>query len=84
MVYAVLGTIASYTLSAQRLRDMGVTGWLALVWLPINFAEDGLRSLAALIFILILWSVPGTQGKNRYGDSPIAPEGINEEGKVVD
>lgn len=69
--YMILGVAASHTLSAQRLRDMGVTGWLALAWIPINFSNNELRSLVTSIFILVLWTVPGSRGKNIYGDSPI-------------
>jgi uncharacterized membrane protein YhaH (DUF805 family) len=83
-VYAALATVVSYTLSAQRLRDMGVTGWLALIWLPINFSADEFRSVLTSIFILILWVVPGTQGSNRYGRSPIAHKIPNDDRENID
>lgn len=71
LIYAAMAVYVSYTLSAQRLRDMGVTGWLALIWIPISFASDELKSLATSVFLLVLSVVPGTDGANRYGDSPI-------------
>lgn len=71
LLYAGMGAFVSYTLSAQRLRDMGVTGWLALLWIPINFASEELKSFATSVFLLVLWVVPGTDGANRYGESPI-------------
>jgi len=84
VVYAALATVVSYTLSAQRLRDIGVTGWLALIWFPINFAADEFRSVLTSIFILILWVVPGTQGSNRYGRSPIANKTPNHDRENID
>lgn len=74
VIYGAMGVAATYTLSAQRLRDMGVTGWLALLWIPINLAGDELRSLVSSVFLLVLWAVPGTVGRNRYGESPIKDE----------
>lgn len=74
LLYAGMGVFVSYTLSAQRLRDMGVTGWLALLWIPINVASEELKSFATSVFLLVLWIVPGTDGANRYGESPIRSE----------
>ncbi len=66
-IFFGLGIFASYTLTAQRLRDMNLTGWLALLWIPISFVGDDFRLALFLAFSLILWTVPGTDGENRYG-----------------
>ena len=66
-IFFALGIFASYALTAQRLRDMNVTGWLALFWIPISFAGDDFRIALYLGFVLILWTIPGTEGENKYG-----------------
>jgi len=71
LIYGAMGVFVSYTLTAQRLRDMNVTGWLALLWIPIGFASEELKSFATSVFLLALWVIPGTDGTNRYGESPV-------------
>lgn len=64
----------SYNLTAQRLRDFNVTGWLTLLWVPINMLQNeysGLSSAISLVFWIILVFVPGSVGGNRYGPNPI-------------
>lgn len=64
----------SYNLTAQRLRDFNVTGWLTLLWVPINMLQNeysGLSSALSLVFWIILVFVPGSAGGNRYGSNPI-------------
>ena len=64
----------SYNLAAQRLRDFNLTGWLALLWLPINVLSDDyaeLSSALSLAFWIVLVFVPGTKGENRYGPDPL-------------
>jgi len=63
--------IAQYFLAAQRLRDFGVTGWLALLWVPIGFLPPPFFGVFFLSFLLVLCAVPGTEGQNRYGDDPL-------------
>lgn len=70
-IYFVVGLTCSYTLTAQRLRDVNVTGWLALLWIPISFADDSIRATLTSAFTLALWVIPGTKGENNYGPSPI-------------
>lgn len=64
--------ICGYSLTAQRLRDFGMTGWLALLWVPIGIADRYIGGAASLAFFLVLCAVPGTQGDNRYGPDPLA------------
>jgi uncharacterized membrane protein YhaH (DUF805 family) len=65
--------ICTYFLTAQRLRDIGVAGWLALLWIPVTIADSILFGAASVVFLVILLSVPGTNGRNRYGTDPLAP-----------
>lgn len=69
--FGIAYIVASYLLSAQRIRDMGATGWLALLWIPIQMADAYLHGAASLAAWIVLCSVPGTQGANRYGPDPL-------------
>jgi uncharacterized membrane protein YhaH (DUF805 family) len=70
--FAIAYVICSYMLTAQRLRDMGLTGWLALLWIPVNLIDRRFDMfLLALAAYIVLCSVPGTQGPNRYGPDPL-------------
>jgi len=69
--------ICVYLLTAQRLRDMNITGWLALLWFPIGLADDYIGGAASVAFIIVLWVVPGTQGQNRYGADPLTSDDID-------
>ncbi len=70
-LYYIPFLIVQYFLAAQRLRDFGVTGWLALLWIPIAMLPSPYHTVASLVFLLILCSVPGTEGDNRYGSDPL-------------
>lgn len=63
--------IAQYMLSAQRLRDINLTGWLALLWFPIGLLPEQYNAAAAVTFLIVLSAVPGSIGHNRYGDDPL-------------
>lgn len=67
--------ICTYMLTAQRLRDIGLTGWLSLLWVPVNMADTYLHGAASLATWIVLCSVPGTQGTNRYGPDPLGSDG---------
>jgi uncharacterized membrane protein YhaH (DUF805 family) len=52
--------------TAQRCRDIGVSGWLAfMMLLPFIFIGG--------IFVIWAFSRPGTRGANKYGPDPLAP-----------
>ncbi|ESX85293.1 membrane protein [Mesorhizobium sp. LSHC412B00] len=72
LVFLVPFVLCQYFLTGQRLRDMGLTGWLALLWLPVGIADNYVGGAATLAFILVLCVVPGTVGPNRYGPDPLA------------
>lgn len=58
-------------LIAQRLRDIGLSGWFASLWLVVLFLTLWMpgwaQSVTAHACILLLALVPGTKGPNRYG-----------------
>ncbi|WP_352686818.1 DUF805 domain-containing protein [Mesorhizobium australicum] len=70
-LFLVPFVICTYFLAAQRLRDMNVTGWLALLWIPAGIADTYVGGAASLAFLIVLCVVPGTQGDNRYGPDPL-------------
>ena len=63
--------VCTYFLTAQRLRDMNLTGWLALLWIPAGVADNYVGGAATLAFLIVLCVVPGTHGDNRYGPDPM-------------
>jgi uncharacterized membrane protein YhaH (DUF805 family) len=63
--------LCGYFLTAQRLRDMSFTGWLALLWVPVGIADKYIGGAASLAFYIVLCAVPGTKGDNRYGPDPL-------------
>lgn len=71
LLFGIPGVICSYLLIAQRLRDMNLTGWLALLWIPIQLFDIEIRLPLSLMFVIVLCCVPGTTGPNRYGDDPL-------------
>ena len=71
LLFHIPFVIAQYFLTAQRLRDFGVTGWLALLWVAIAFLPAPYFGAFSFAFLLVLCAVPGTQGDNRYGSDPL-------------
>ena len=72
ILFGIPFVICNYTLASQRLRDMNATGWLALLWIPAIIADKFLGGAASLAFWIVLCTVPGTYGANRYGPDPIS------------
>ncbi len=70
-VFGIPFMICQYLLTAQRLRDLNLTGWLYLLWIPFNMIDNYLNGAASLTFWIILCAVPGTHGSNRYGGDPL-------------
>ena len=67
--------LAILFLTAQRIRDFNVTGWLVMAWVPIQYYADvnfyigdQLFSYTTFIFPIFVALIPGTKGPNRYGD----------------
>lgn len=51
---------------------MNLTGWLALLWIPIGFLPEPINAAVYLAAWIVLCVVPGTQGDNRFGADPLA------------
>jgi uncharacterized membrane protein YhaH (DUF805 family) len=74
VIFGLPWIFVSYNLTAQRLRDFNLTGWLTLLWVPINLLQNDyaeLSSALSLAFWIVLVFVPGTKGENRYGPDPL-------------
>mgnify|MGYP003775513081 CR=1 FL=1 len=71
LIFYVPYFIAQYFLSAQRFRDLGLTGWCALLWLPVGALSEYFGTIFVLGFLLILIALPGTKGRNKYGEDPL-------------
>ena len=74
VIFGLPWIFVSYNLTAQRLRDFNLTGWLTLLWIPINLLQNDyaeLSSALSLAFWIVLVFVPGTKGENRYGPDPL-------------
>lgn len=74
VIFGLPWIFVSYNLTAQRLRDFNLTGWLTLLWVPINVLHQNhseLSSALSLAFWIVLVFVPGTKGENRYGPDPL-------------
>lgn len=71
IAFFVPAAICYYSLTAQRLRDMNITGWLALLWIPIGFLPDPINAAVYLAAWIVLCAVPGTEGSNRFGADPL-------------
>lgn len=71
LLFFIPYVICGYLLTAQRLRDMNQTGWLALLWIPIGIADNYIGGAASFAFFIVLCAVPGSHGDNRYGPDPL-------------
>ena len=71
LLFYVPSIIAQYTLTAQRLRDFGVSGWFAFLWIAFIFLPSEYTIAFWFAFGVTLCAVPGTNGSNRYGLDPL-------------
>jgi uncharacterized membrane protein YhaH (DUF805 family) len=70
--FAIPSVICSYFLTAQRLRDLNISGWLTLLWIPVNVLDKSVAGYTLAPIVLFLLSViPGTKGPNNYGPNPV-------------
>lgn len=61
-IWSFVASIGSIMLSIRRLHDLNKSGWFILIILiPI----------VNIAFALYLWLVPGTVGRNQYGEDPL-------------
>lgn len=71
LVVGLPSGLAGYLLSAQRIRDMDVSGWYALAWFPICWLPAPLSLIVASAFLAFHVCIPGSKGKNRFGADPL-------------
>lgn len=76
MIFALVVMIplapAGYLIMAQRLRDINISGWAVLLYVPFLLIGDTWPgTLASLIIWVVVASMPGTKGANRYGPDPL-------------
>lgn len=75
LAFGIPAVICAYFLTAQRVRDLNLSGWLALLWIPVGIADNYIGGAASLAFWIVLAAVPGTAGPNRYGSDPLGERG---------
>lgn len=69
--------IVSYCLISQRLRDINLSGWFALLWGLVYFIDSPFVDVLNVGFLLVLWSVPGSIGANKYGIDPLNEQSMD-------
>lgn len=72
LIFGIPAGICSYLLVAQRLRDFGVSGWFALLWIPINALQGDVKLALACAAFVVLCGIPGTDGPNKFGPDPLS------------
>lgn len=64
VIFVLASMVPSYAVSARRLHDRGMTGWLQLLmFIPIGN-----------LVLLVLLALPGNEGDNQHGPNPKAVE----------
>lgn len=71
LIFGLPAGICNYLLVAQRLRDFAVSGWFALLWIPINLLGQEVSAALTVGALLVLCGIPGTIGPNKFGEDPL-------------
>ena len=62
IIVALAHLIPGFAVMARRLHDLNLSGWLlVLYFIPI------LNIFASIVFFVLLYFIPGTEGDNQYG-----------------
>lgn len=61
-LYGLATLIPSLALSARRLHDLNMSGWLLL----LSFVPF-VNSIVGIVFFVLLYFIQGTEGENNYG-----------------
>lgn len=67
ILYAILYNLI---FTIKRLHDMGYSGYWVFFIYFINYIIPEFYFYTGSILIILLCCIPGTKGKNRYGDVP--------------
>lgn len=62
-IVMLLLNISALCCSVRRLHDRDKSGW-NLLWM--------LLPLLGVLYLLVLWMLPGTDGENRFGSDPLS------------
>lgn len=71
LVFGLPAAICSYALTSQRLRDINISGWWALLWIPLNMLQGAYLIAFTISALLVLCAIPGNKGPNKYGPDPL-------------
>lgn len=61
--------VVGYVVSSQRLRDIGLSPWFALAWIPIGFLANEYHLAFTFAFYLVLQGVPSRTEGSADADS---------------
>ena len=61
-IWSFVAGVGSIMINIRRLHDLDKSGWFLLL---------ALVSIVNVIFVFYLWLMPGTVGRNRFGEDPL-------------
>lgn len=61
-IFGLASIPAAFGVSCRRLHDLNMSGWL----LALNFVPL-INYIASIVFFVLLYFIPGTEGDNQYG-----------------
>jgi uncharacterized membrane protein YhaH (DUF805 family) len=72
-IWWILTAVAGFAVTIRRFHDLNLSGWLYLLFVVLGFIP--LINFLALIGLIVMMCLPGTQGPNRYGEDPTQSHG---------
>lgn len=58
IIFSFAFIVVGYVVSSQRLRDIGLSPWFALLWIPIGFLSNEYHLAFTVAFYLVLQGIP--------------------------
>ena len=58
ILFTIAFSIVGYSITSQRLRDIGLNPWFTLLWIPMSFMAYEYHTAFTLAFYLLLQGVP--------------------------
>lgn len=68
LAFFIPNVIVQYMLTAQRLHDMGVSGWVASFWLIPVVIPSWETAILGLLFLFFLLIKPSNTDANKFGN----------------